>query len=37
MDAWEASLESYFAGWHDGYAQALDNVDNVIDEQRDGG
>jgi len=37
MDTWEASLESYFTGWRDGYAQALDDVDSVIDEQRDGG
>lgn len=36
MDAWAASLESYFTGWRDGYAQALDDVDSVIDGQRDG-
>jgi hypothetical protein len=35
MDTWEASLESYFTGWRDAYAQ--DDVDSVIDEQRDGG
>src|SRR6478752_2931958 len=23
MDTWEASLESYFTGWRDGYAQAV--------------
>jgi hypothetical protein len=37
MDTWEASLQSYFTGWRDGYAQALDDFDSVIDEQRDGG
>ena len=36
MDTWEASLESYFTGWRDGYAQALDDVDSVIDEQHCG-
>ena len=37
MDPWEASLESYFTGWRDGYAQALEDVEGVIDEHRDGG
>ena len=34
MNHFEEVLDSYFTGWRDGCAQALDDVDKVIDEQQ---
>jgi hypothetical protein len=35
MDPFEEILDAYFRGWRDGYQQALNDVDVVIDHHTD--